>query len=387
MMKKLFMVVALLSLSVGLRAQDAAPAQKYSVATNSFWNNWFVQLGGDWNAWYSTEEYSSGQHNSLGLLSSGRRTFGGALAIGKWFTPGLGIRTKLQAWQGRAVPLIDNDPEKFDEWILNEHIMFNFSNMFLGYNPTRVWNIVPFIGGGISRNMSDNRYAIQMSLGMLSTWRLGSRVNIYLEAGWNQMEDDFDGVRADNAHKSRFWKSHDNNVYGEIGLMLRLGKSTWKPMPDVDAIRMLSESQIDALNAQLEDANAENERLRNLLEEQPKVTETTAVAPEIVNSSVSVFFDINNSEIASHKDLFNVKALAKYAKENGKKLIVTGYADSATGNMESNQQLSEARANTVADELLKMGMFQDNIIVVGKGGINELSPISYNRRVIVSVGQ
>ena len=160
MMKKLFMVVALLSLSVGLRAQDAAPAQKYSVATNSFWNNWFVQLGGDWNAWYSTEEYSSGQHNSLGLLSSGRRTFGGALAIGKWFTPGLGIRTKLQAWQGRAVPLIDNDPEKFDEWILNEHIMFNFSNMFLGYNPTRVWNIVPFIGGGISRNMSDNRYAI-----------------------------------------------------------------------------------------------------------------------------------------------------------------------------------------------------------------------------------
>ena len=56
-MKKLLIVLALAGVSTASMAQDSDPVQKYSVATNSFWSNWFIPVGGDWNAWYSDEEH------------------------------------------------------------------------------------------------------------------------------------------------------------------------------------------------------------------------------------------------------------------------------------------------------------------------------------------
>lgn len=386
-MKKLLMTLAIAGMSVGAFAQDSDPVQKYSVATNSFWSNWFIQLGGDWHAWYPDEDHGRDFHKGIGLLSGERRTFGASAAIGKWFTPGLGLRTKLQAWQGKSMDKQNGEYNKFDMWILNEHIMFNLSNLFCGYNPNRVWNVIPFVGGGVSRNMSDNLYAMQLSAGIQSTWRLGKHANFYLEAGWNRMEKDFtcvEGTALKNIHHNRGWEDKDNDIYAEVGLTFNLGKATWDKVPDVDAIKALSQSQIDALNAQLNDANAENARLKNLLANQPKPEAPKAVK-EFVTTPVSVFFNINRTDIASQKDLVNVQAIAKYAKENGNKLAVTGYADSATGNAEINQRLSEGRAATVADELVKLGVDRSNISTVGKGGVDDLSPISFNRRATVQV--
>ena len=65
--------------------------------------------------------------------------------------------------------------------------------------------------------------------------------------------------------------------------------------------------------------------------------------------------------------------------------MVNGYADSATGKPAYNQQLSEKRAATVADELVKMGVNRDNITTKGNGGVDELSPVSFNRRATVTV--
>jgi OOP family OmpA-OmpF porin len=382
-MKKLLMTLAVAGLSLSAMAQDADPVQKYSVATNSFWSNWFIQVGGDWNVWYSNQEHHVDAHKGMGFLGGDRRTFGASLAIGKWFTPGLGLRTKLQAWQGKNIPAASATTTKFDMWTLNEQAMFNLSNLLCGYNPTRVWNLIPFAGAGFSRNMTDNRYAMQLSVGIQSTWRLSRHLNVYLEGGWNRLEPDFDGSASKTGERG--WESHDNNVYGEVGLNFNLGRATWDKVPDVDAIKALSQSQIDALNAQLNDANAENARLKNLLANQ-KPAENAAVK-QFVNTPVSVFFNINKTQIASQKDLVNVKALAQYAKDNSAKLNVTGYADSATGSAEYNQKLSEGRAATVADELVKMGVDRSNISTVGKGGVDELSPVSFNRRATVQVAE
>lgn len=382
-MKKVLFTLALAGLTMGAMAQDNDPVEKYSVATNSFWSNWFIQVGGDWNVWYSSQEHKS-TSSDFGFFSSDRRTFGGAVAVGKWFTPGLGLRTKLQIWQGKNIPATKADPVKFDEWILNEHIMFNLSNLIAGYNPTRVWNLIPFAGGGVSRNMSDNRYAMQLSAGVQSTWRLSRHLNVYLEGGWNSLEEDFDGS---SDAGERGWKAKDNNLYGEVGLTFNLGKATWEKTPDVEAIKALSQSQIDALNAQLNDANAENARLKNLLDQQKAADNTPKVVKEFANTPVSVFFNINRSVIASKKDLVNVEAVAKYAKENGSRINVTGYADSATGSVQANQKLSEDRAATVADELVKLGVDRSKITTVGKGGVSDLSPVSFNRRATVQVAE
>ena len=380
------MALAFAGVALGSSAQDADPVLKYSVATNSFWSNWFIQVGGDFNSWISDQEHGRGLDNgdNYGLFAGDRTSWGGAIAVGKWFTPGLGLRTKLQAWNSKQVGPT-NPTEEFKYWTLNEHIMFNLSNLLCGYNPTRVWNVIPFLGGGVSRNCSDNAYSMQLSAGIQSSWRLGKKVNVYAEAGLNRLEKDFDGFSG-GAESGRGWKGADNNLYVELGLTLNLGKATWEKTPDVDAIKALSQSQIDALNAQLNDANAENTRLKTMLAEQ-KNAENTMAVKEFVNTPVSVFFNINKAKIASQKDLVNVKALAKYAKDNNLKLTVTGYADGATGSAAYNQTLSEKRAATVADQLVKMGVSRDMITTVGKGGVDELSPISFNRRATVQVSE
>lgn len=387
-MKKFVIGAALLGMSMTAFAQQADPTMKYSVATNSFWSNWFIQVGGDYNIWYSNQEHGRRLDNGgdFDFLSKQRRSFGGSVAIGKWFTPGIGLRTKLQGFNSKKIGAVGVTSQHF--WSLNEHIMFNLSNLFMGYNPERVWNISPFIGGGMARNMSVNRYVMQLSAGINSSWRLCRNLDLYAEAGWNRMEDNFDGnemAQLSNTHHGRGWEDKDNHLYAEIGLTFKLGKATWNKTPDVDAIKALSQSQIDALNSQLNDLNAENGKLRKELAEKPKTTVLTKSLKEFVATPISVFFNIGKIDVALLKDLVNVRALAKYAIENNSHILVTGYADSSTGTPAINQRLSEQRANTIVEELVKMGVNRSNIRTAAGGGVKMLEYPDYDRRATVQI--
>ena len=315
-------------------------------------------------------------------FKSFRATPGFSVAVGKWFTPGLGLRTKFSGVWGRTVT--DGNKHTNHLWTLNENVLFNLSNMLYGYNPTRVWNFVPFVGAGINRQCCKGNYSMNLSAGVLNTFRVSKHVGVNLELGWNYAEQDNDGVYT-QYRGGRVWEGKDNKLYAEVGLTFNLGKASWDKTPDVDAIKALSQSQIDALNAQLEDANAENSRLKNLLAE--KKDDNNNAVKNYSSTPMSVFFNINKSTIASRKDLVNVKALADYAKENNASIVVTGYSDSATGSASYNQKLSERRAETVANELVKMGVSRDQITTEGKGGVKELSPVSYNRRATVKIAE
>jgi len=373
-MKKLLIVLAFAGVSMSSMAQDADPVLKHSVATNSFWSNWFIQGGAQWAAFYPAGEH--GLNLGRSPLKGFRSNPQASLAIGKWFTPGLGLRTKVSGIWGKVMD------ENFHYWNAQEQVMFNLSNMLCGYNPDRVWNVVPFAGAGFARNCTANTYSMGMSIGLLNQFYVSRKVAINLELGWNRFENDF-MTGANGATHGGIWENHDNELYAEVGLTVNLGKATWNKVPDVDAIKALAQSQIDALNAQLNDANAENARLKKLLAEKKDVA--PKAVKEFVNTPVSVFFNINKYKIASKKDLVNVQALAKYAKDNNNSLLVTGYADSATGKPNYNKWLSEKRAETVANELVKMGVSRDNITTDAKGGVNDLSPISFNRRATVQV--
>jgi outer membrane protein OmpA-like peptidoglycan-associated protein len=226
---------------------------------------------------------------------------------------------------------------------------------------------------------------MDLSAGILNTFRLSKHILLNLEVGYARTEGDVDGYEW-NSRSNRGWDTHDNIFYGELGLTFNLGKATWNKVPDVDALKALHQSQLDALNAQLNDANAENARLKKLLAEQkPAPKAETKTVKEFVGTPVNVFFNLDKYNIASQKDLVNVQGIAKYAKDNGANLLVTGYADSATGKAPHNQWLSEKRAETVANELVKMGVSRDKIETVAAGGVNTLSPITYNRRATVEI--
>lgn len=376
-MKKFLIMMAIAGVSLTSMAQETeTTTEKYSVATNSFWSNWFVQGGVQWTAFYSSLEH--GFDTSNNPLKSFRSNPQASVAIGKWFTPGLGLRTKVSGIWGKA------NGDSFKYWNAQEQVLFNLSNMFCGYNPKRVYNCIPFAGAGFARNMSSDMYAMGMSIGLLNEFNINKRVAINLELGWNRLENDFYSEGHAN-NGPRGWDSHDNYLYAELGLTLNIGKTGWAKVPDVDAIKALSQSQIDALNAQLADSKSENERLKAMLNEKPKEVAMPESIKQFITTPVSVFFNIGKTDVANPKDLVNVEALAKYAKTNNSKIMVTGFADSATGTPQINQKLSVKRAEIVKGELIKMGVHADNISTQAHGGVETLSPISFNRRATVQI--
>lgn len=385
-MKKLLIVFALACVTLSSFAQEADPTLKYSVATNSFWSNWYVQANANWSAFYSSQEH--GKNLPISPVKGFRSAPQFSVAVGKWFTPGIGTRLKFYGVWGRSVN--SEVKNEFKYWDLQQQVVFNLSNIWCGYNPSRVWNVSVFGGAGIDRSWDNKCYAMAYSTGLINQWRLCDRVSLNLEAGLLYKEHDSDlDTKIPSGEDEIGWsyhESHDVQFYAELGLTFNIGRVGWDKTPDVDAIKALSQAQIDALNAQLADANAENARLKNLLANQkPAPAPAPQIVKEFVCPAVSVFFNINRWNIASKKDLVNVKNMAEFAKENNVNLKVTGYADSATGTPKINQTLSEKRAKTVADELVKMGVSRDNIETAAKGGVADLSPVSYNRRATVEV--
>ena len=379
----LFYLFPLLPLTA--MAQAEVTGEKHSVATNSFWANWFVQGNLAGSSFWGSQEQQSVKPGKL--FKDYRTNLGFSLALGKWFTPGLGLRTKFNGIWGRSIVSEDKELNASKYWTLQEQVLFNISNMLMGYNEHRTWNFIPYMGGGVGRNMSYDNYALGFSVGLLNTFRLSPKVAFNLDINYGSYEPSFDGFGAGGDTELSL-KGRDRAVTVEVGFTYRLGKSSWKTSPDLDAIQALAQGEIDALNAQLADVMAENDRLNDELaaaQELAPTPQEPVTITQFVSAPVSVFFNLNKAVIASQRDLQNVAELVAVAKQQGAKLLVTGYADSQTGSAERNSLLSQQRAEAVVAEIVKMGFAREQIETVAAGGVDTLSPTTYNRRATVKI--
>ena len=381
-MKKFFLLLAVVSASVASYAQeddDIIAGEKHSVVTNSFWANWFVQGNITWNAFYGVGETSLVAPFRKFPTGEGHTGLGFSAAVGKWFTPGIGLRAKVSGWRMGSKDANGNNPEKYMSG--TGEVLFNVSNMILGYDEQRFWNAIPYVGAGIYKQGS---YRSMLSIGLLNTFRLTNRLAANLELGWGSMDCGKAGLNL---------KNRLQHYSLEVGLTYRLGNHKWKAAPDMEAYRALTQGELDALNAQLADAVGEISNLNKQLDDARKnpplpVYSTKVVKQEtakVVSAPVSIFFELGKSVSAAPRDLENVAALAKTARENNLHVVVTGYADTKTGTPEGNMKISQKRADAVADQLVKLGVSRDMITTVAAGGVNTLANSDFNRRVVVEL--
>lgn len=244
------------------------PSDKYTVATGSFWSNWFVQADVAASSFWGDKGNTIGTEVSSGLTKGFRTNFNISLALGKWFTPGLGLRTKWSGIWGRSVVSEDAHHNAMKYWMLSEQVLFNVTNMFAGYDEHRAWNMIPYLSAGLGRNMSCNTYAMGLGIGMMNKWRLNDKLALNFDLSWNFYEPDFDG--AGGYVFARGLHGKDRVISAEVGITCSLGSGAFNHVPDVETINILSQSQIDALNAQLADEQAENARLREQMSQSQK---------------------------------------------------------------------------------------------------------------------
>ena len=400
-MKKFMIALAFASLgTVAANAQS-----KYTVATNPFWSNWFVQVGVDMSL-ANPNQASEWLDN---VFPNGK-SFGVDVAVGKWFTPGLGLRAKVQ-WENG---LIDSDHQNYKgtydpmQWVpcydaggygmVAGDVMFNLSNMLCGYNENRVWNFIPYLGAGVLRSFEYQEYTPALRTGIENSFRLGKRVNLFLDIDYTWTTGAFLGGYDFYSPTHEDPASHHGILQAELGLQFNLGKTNWDPAispAELELLKSQYEAKIRDLEAEIQrlrDENAglraeiarlkaENEDLKKKLAGVKPGTDRTIVA----GNATSVFFDKNSTEINSEKDLVNLQAVAATAKANDVKVVVTGSADSATGTPEINQRLSEGRADVVADKLVEYGVPASKITKVYKGGVADVEPFNLNRRAVVEL--
>lgn len=355
------MALVVAGMSMGAVAQTTDyPVRENSVQTNGFWSNWFVSLGGGVHA------VAIERAEGVGFMDTMSPNF--SIAVGKWFTPGLGLRL-----QGSLPFYCDNLGERHNGSVVYGEVMANLTNMFCGYKADRLYNAVPFIGFGRLFGSETANIGVwsPWTVGLLNTFRLSDAWALNLELSCKQ----FNGV---SVIAGRNWQTG-----ATIGVTYNFKTRGFVVSPDMEAITAMHAAEVADLNNALAARNEENASLKEQLAKKPKEVIKEKVVKEVLAAPQSVFFSFNSAKIASKKEILNLEALANMAKNNGAKLKVTGYADSATGVPAYNQQLSERRAKAVAKELVKMGVPEENIVVEAKGGVADVKPASYNRRVII----
>lgn len=379
-MKKLMIALAFVGMgTVAANAQTSIETNKYSVATNSFGSNWFIQVGVDMTVQnpYGTNFLKNDWHDG--------RTYGVDLAVGKWFTPGMGLRLKanwenglLEREHAFLLNAISSPYDKGGYGMITGDVLFNLSNLFYGYSDTRVWNVSVFPRAGVIRRFANHgSYNPMLGFGAESSWRLSKHIGVYFDLSYNLTPSSSEGVYGYNT---------DGWVGADLGLTFYLGKSTFTKCVSLDeynALAARSEEAIARLRADLDRERADNAKLRAELAKWAN-HQCAAPAPVVASAATSVFFDINSSKINSKKDLINLQSVAAAAKNGNAKILVTGAADSKTGNSAYNQKLSEARAQAVAEELVNLGVNRDNIEVRGIGGVADVEPYTLNRRAIIT---
>jgi outer membrane protein OmpA-like peptidoglycan-associated protein len=370
-MKKVFYLMAMAGM-LSVSAANAqvtqvvevaeVPVSKYSVQTNGFWDNWFVSLNAGAQFSYLSPEGTQDFKDRI--------TFSGLAYVGKWFTPGMGMRLAYNGYKFQGY----ND--KSDYMNLHVDALMDLTNLIGGYNPDRIYHIAPYVGMGAVREFDNNSYAFGFNAGILNTFRINDSWRINLEMGALLAEKEMDGFTGPK-------RGFDDLFSLTAGVTYNIGGDTWNSSPDITALVMMNAAEIAALNQALAQEQTTNRTLRNQLAQKPREVVKETVVNEYAVAPQSVFFNLNSAQIASQKELVNLRAVADMAKHDNVKLHIIGYADSATGDAKYNQALSLRRAQTIANELVKMGVSKANLIIEGKGGVTTLAPASYNRRVII----
>ena len=378
-MRKIFLTLVLAGATVAAFAQTEIQTKRGPYLTNRFFDNWFISAGGGVNVYMGTADSKAkfGDRMAPAVTAS----------IGKWITPSVGIRLSYWGLKAKGASLgyaKYSEPrslktngyavEKFNFMNIHADFMWNLSSALGGYKEHRFWEFVPFGGFGYAESSKSGRGKDQefaMTAGLINKIRLSRAVNVNWEINGLMVKNTFDGVRGK--------KKVEGMIGTTLGLTYNFSRRGFdrqkiyeKPdyAPYNNRINAL-ENDLTAAQARARQLAADLEAARN----RPVAAGTT----EYVLPQTAIWFPIGSS-VLSEQEKINIGYLADALKKSGKKITISGNADSTTGSARYNQTLSERRANVVRDELVKAGVNASQLTIVANGDKKE--PFAHNRPVL-----
>lgn len=365
-MKKGLLFVLLAAASVSLSAQEKEDTKKsYRVETNLFGANWFVSGGIGAQMYFGDNDSKASFGKRLAPALD--------ISVGKWFTPGIGLRVSYNGLQAKGATPDAGDvyvkggtysngyyKQKWNLANFHGDVMLNLSNMLCGYNEERIYSFIPYAGAGFVHSWSDPKENnLGLNLGLINRFRLSSAWDLNVELRGLLMKNAFGGA------------SKEGMAGLTVGVTYKFKKRGWEAVPTVP---MVPESQLNDMRNSLNSLKSENESLkRELVDARNKKPEVIVEKEAGFVPRLVVVFNIGKSNI-SKREYMNIEAMAKGIKENPKKVFtVTGYADKGTGSAEYNMKLSKKRAEAVRDLMVnEFGVPASQLKVDYKGGVGNM---------------
>lgn len=362
-MKKGLLFILLAAGSVCLSAQEKKE-KIYSVETNSFGSNWFISGGVGAQVYFGDNDSKADFGKRIAPALD--------VAVGKWFTPSLGLRLAYNGLQAKGATPNANDvfvkggqysngyyKQKWNLANFHGDVLLNVSNLLCGYKENRVYSLIPYLGAGWLRSWSEPNFdELGVNAGLINKFRLSSALDLDIEMRGVLMKNAFGG------------KSKEGMAGVTVGLTYKFNKRNWKPSGAV-----MPSGELDEMRSRINALKSENEELkRDLVAARNKKPEVV-VQKEVVNTGVSrlvVLFEIGKSSI-SKKEYMNIESMAKVIKGGNKTYTVCGYADKGTGSAEYNLKLSKKRAEAVREVLVReFGVSESQLKVEYKGGVDNM---------------
>ncbi|MGJ1266925.1 OmpA family protein [Sphingobacterium spiritivorum] len=346
-------------------------SNKYKVIANTFWSNWFLGAGAGAQVYF-------GDHNKQAPLSENLTPHFG-LHLGKWFSPGLGLRLGAAGYQIKGLTQNGShstgevydaskwlDKQKFNYFQVYGDVLFNLSNLFAGYNTDRIYNISPYLGAGwMITNDEPAQREVSASLGIYNTFRLAEALDLTLDIRGSMVNDRFDGEVGG--------RKEEGNLSALIGLTYKFKKRGWDRSKTT--IISYDEQELIALRRKVNELAASNEALsKQLTEASGKTMTNVVVNKKVLAAPILVTFNIGSSAV-SNETRVNLGFFAKVIKEGDSEEVyrITGYADKGTGTHEINQRLSIARAEAIKNILVsEFGVPARQLTTVAAGGVDNM---------------
>lgn len=378
MKKSLFLAFGCAMVAMSASAQNAQevtyvedPAQGYTF--NRFKDNWFIQLEGGAGVGFTSHDKERKFGDRFAPAAS--------LEVGKWFSPLLGGRiggdfmsVKGLTKSGQfnfpygVLPEANMVKDEYYKTKVNYFgatfdVMLNLSHWWCGYNPKRVYNAYIYAGAGLYWDFIKNEKndwkrgddrVIAMRAGLTQEFNISKRFALGLDLRATAFDNHIDGDNGTAIYASAL-----------LTATIKLGKTDWTapivpvcpPAENCDEYR----ARLQAADARIADLEAQLKACLNRPVE--KVVEKVPAAP-----LATIYYPIGSYRLTS-VDRKVLKSVANVMKgDTNKKYTVTGWADNYTGTDAVNKRLRENRANTVAKQLVRYGVSEDQFKATTNNG-------------------
>ncbi|MBP5337729.1 MAG: hypothetical protein J6Z14_00275 [Prevotella sp.] len=188
MKKIVFLFLFLFNISFVQGQEVETAADSASVVTNSFWDNWYGQVGADMILLFPT-------HHSVKNVFPNGKSLGLSIAVGKWFSPEFGGKVKVN-WNNVIIKEMHNvwyhpygveggSHHNGGFLTFSGDMQLNLHNLFDVYKPERKWNLIFTPRAGAWLNVREGKGGPILGVGLSNTYRLNDKWKLFADANYS----------------------------------------------------------------------------------------------------------------------------------------------------------------------------------------------------------